>query len=224
MSTQTPAAGRPLIEILPESEVSWLRRAARWRTFQDGRMIHMRGDTRAGLSFIDKGCVRFGNPGTDGSYVVASTMGPGECFGEATLFADLPRTHEAVAVGAATIGMIKREVLLERLDASPVLARAMLTVVTSRLYGVLHVLDDAQRLTMPVRLAKHLLQVGAKGIVSLTQQQLADRLGVSRVTISKALTMLAEEDLINRGYGRILLRTGKLRNFVEARNTLLPIG
>jgi len=95
-----------LLDLLPENTLIALRERANHIVYKDGQLIHERGDLKPGLSIVHSGKVRFGNPGSDGSYVTTALFGEGHCFGEFTLFANLPRTHDAVAVGETVINQI----------------------------------------------------------------------------------------------------------------------
>lgn len=215
--------GPPLLSLLGPDDRRRLLKAATRRRFADGAMIHMRGDPDPGLSIIHEGRVRFGNPAPDGSYLVASVLGPGEIFGEATLFANSPRTHEAVAVGATTIDAISAQAFFPLLDASPALARALLQVATARLYGALEALDDVQRLPLATQLAKLLLSMAEDGVVHATQGEVAERAGVSRVSVGKALAALKESGLVATGYGAIRLDTDKTARYIAHRLALSPL-
>lgn len=223
-SKQEGAVGRPLLaELSPELTVRLIG-AGRKSHYRDGQLIHDRGDARPGLSLVLGGAVRFGNPGADGTYVETSTLGPGHCFGEATLFANLPRTHEARAVGATEVCQLTRNAFQKLMDDAPALARAMLVVTTTRLYAALDQLDDVRRLSLPVRAAKLLLYAEESGIVALNQTALAERAGVSRVSMGKALSKLQADGLIDLGYGRIAIcSVDAMRDWVAERNTVLPI-
>lgn len=175
--------------------------------YADQALIHARGDIKPGLSMVRSGAVRFGNAGTDGSYLVITVMGPGQCFGEFSLFADLPRTHDAVALGETVVDQISRAAFDAILAREPELSRIMLTAVTGRLHAATELIDDMRRLPLPVRTAKLIWQMtrtgGQGGAVHLTQSDLAFALGVSRVSAGKALARLRALGLVKPGYGQI---------------------
>jgi len=177
--------------------------------YADRALIHARGDIKPGLSMVRSGSVRFGNPGSDGSYIVITVMGPGQCFGEFSLFADLPRTHDAVAIGETVVDQISRAAFDAILDEEPELSRIMLTAVTGRLHAAMELIDDMRRLPLPVRAAKLIRQMaaatGRRDHIRCTQTELAFALGVSRVSSGKALGRLQALGLVEPGYGQIAI-------------------
>lgn len=196
--------------------------------YPDQTLIHARGDIKPGLSMVRSGAVRFGNPGRDGSYVVITVMGPGQCFGEFSLFADLPRTHDAVAIGETVVDQISRTAFDAILAAEPELSRIMLTEVTGRLHAAMELIDDMRRLPLPVRAAKLLWQMtqsaGGAGSLRLTQGDLAFALGVSRVSVAKALNRLRALGLVKPGYGQIdVPDAARLGRWVRAHAELAPL-
>ncbi|WP_375203933.1 Crp/Fnr family transcriptional regulator [Hyphococcus sp.] len=218
----------PLLSLLPEAIAARLSAAASVVEYDDGETIHSRGDAKPGLSIIRIGAVRFANPGADGSYVTTSILGEGHCFGEATLFARLPRAYDAIAVGETVIEQITKPRFDRIFDEEPDLARALVIAVTRRLYSVLDFLEDVRRLPLDVRTAKLIagMERSARheGVVECNQSDLAFTLGVSRVSIGKALARLQDEGLISLGYGSIEVSDRKsLHDWVAARLPVEPL-
>ena len=112
-------------------------------SYADRALVQWRGDARPGLSIVHDGAVQIGNPGLDGSFVVTSILGPGHCFGEMTLFGDLPRTHDAVAVGATVIDQVSPAAYERFAEANPPLTRAILAMMARRLHVLLEFADPA---------------------------------------------------------------------------------
>ncbi|WP_417483924.1 Crp/Fnr family transcriptional regulator [Maricaulis salignorans] len=196
--------------------------------YPDRALIHARGDIKPGLSMVRSGSVRFGNPGSDGSYIVITVMGPGQCFGEFSLFADLPRTHDAVAIGDTVVDQISRTAFDAILAEEPELSRIMLTAVTGRLHAAIEMIDDMRRLPLPVRTAKLIRQLaaasGRRDHARCTQSELAFALGVSRVSSGKALGRLRALGLVEPGYGEVVITDpARLSDWIRTHAELEPL-
>lgn len=193
-------------------------------SYADRALVQARGDARPGLSIIRDGAVQIGNPGLDGSFVITSILGPGHCFGEMTLFADLPRTHDAVARGATLIDHVSPAAYERFAEANPALTQAIMTMMARRLYVLLEFADDLRRLPLRVQLAKLLLATAGEDGVTATHEELAARFGVSRVAIGTALRGLEKEGLAKRRYGKVETPDrAALRRWIEERTMLAPI-
>ncbi|OYY72642.1 Crp/Fnr family transcriptional regulator [Sphingomonas sp. 28-63-12] len=217
-----------LTSLLPEDAAAALRRAATMMVYGDGALIYSRGDAHPGLSLVRTGAVQIGNPGIDGSFVVTSVLGPGQCFGEMTLFGQLPRTHDSVAVGQTVIDQLSPAAYAAVSAVHPAINQAILGMMARRIHALLEFSDDLRRLPLIVQLAKTLLRMapGAArgGEVLAKQEAIAATLGVSRVAIGTALATLEGQGLIQRGYGRVTIRDrNALQQWLAQRTMLAPI-
>lgn len=192
---------------LPEADAERVRRAAIVMRLNDGEMVHSRGDMRTGLSIVRSGLVRVGVYDREGNFIMASLLGPGQCFGEFTLFTDLPRTHDISAVGITEILQLPGRRFLDLCDAHPVLLRTLLGTSLGRVHILLEMLDALRRLPLPVRVAKTLLiltlTAGSASGFPCRQADLASTLGMSRMSLNKALRVLVDRKLVELGYGEI---------------------
>lgn len=196
-----------LVDALPADLRDALFAAGTPVRYQDGETIHHRGDATPGLSVVREGVVRMGNYTLEGDYIVTVHLTPGHCFGEFTLFAGVPRTHHAQALGETVVDQISKEAFDRVLANNQGFRQSLLAVVTTRLYAAMEFIEELRSLPLDVRLAKMLLRavpMGAdQGTITLTQDQLAGALGVTRVSINKSLRYFESEGLINRRYGKL---------------------
>ncbi len=217
-----------LLDILSPALAEKLNNSGKTYSYNDGELIQSRGDARPGVSIIAEGAVRIGNTGIDGSFITTAIFGPGQCFGEFTLFAGLPRTHEATAVGATLLRQIPGPEFLRLFDAEPELSHALLKISLARNHVLLEFFDDFRRLPLPVRLAKSLLTMSATAadpnLLRVRQEDLAFALGISRVSVGKVLQRLQRDGLIELGYRCIHLpEVEKLEQWVADRNVIIPL-
>ncbi len=197
----------PLLdELLPKTVAEQLKAGAKRAVYHHGQLIQTRGDTKSGLCIVREGAVRVGNQGKDGSYLTTSILTPGQCYGEFTLLAGLPRTHEMVAVGTTEIDEISKVRFLTLFDAEPKLAQALLRISLVRNHSLLEFMDDMRRLPLLVHVAKFVYQAaGGKSEINIRQEDLAFTFGVSRVSMGKVLKRLAALGHLRLGYGKIEL-------------------
>lgn len=219
------SAQSPTLQSLISADLdAKLTRAAKTTAYTDGQMIHSRGDSAPGLSIVRSGAVKVGNVGRDGSYLTTSILGVGQCFGEFTLLAGLPRTHDATSVSATVVDQVSGKSFMRLFEAEVELSRALLTIALRRTHGLLEFIDDMRRLALPVRIAKFLLHNSTTTELEVRQEELAFTFGVSRVSMGKVLKQLERAGLIKRGYGRIeILDRTLLAAWVEDRLVVTPL-
>lgn len=208
------------LHLLPQEIINKLTQAGSVQHFHDKQLIHSRGDYKPGLSLVLSGTVYAAVGDPDGRLLIAGMLGEGHCFGEFTLFAELPRTHDISAVGATEILQIPAGTFIALFDAEPKIAQALMKSTLLRMHLLLEILDAMRRLPLIPRTAKILLTMlyssGMLDYVPCKQSELADTLGVTRISLGKALKALQEKQLIKLGYGKIHFPdTHKFEQWVE---------
>jgi len=146
---------------------------------------------------------------TDGRELVINEMCAGDCFGEVALLTDSSRSTSAVAQEACRVLVIPRKEFLAAITSEPPLMRHMIYLLAQRLR------DGTQReralafLDAPTRLARILIELdraaSAKGYVTISQEDLAQRIGATRQTTAKVLGQWRRKGWIVTGRGRIVV-------------------
>lgn len=175
------------------------------RKFEDGAWIYQRGDASDGFWLIASGQAVLGRYGEEGAFTVYAVLGAGDLFGELAHFAGLERQVDAVADGSAELVWIAGAEVRRLLASEPDFALLLLHSLASQLRTALDRIEDDARLSLTARCGRRLADLAQEtdGRVALTQQDLADLLGASRVSVGKALAEFAAAGLIRRGYGWI---------------------
>ena len=205
-----PIYNHPLLPMLSENVRDALIAAGRTMTYSDGQFIHQRGEGSPGLSIILAGRVRFGIYAESGTYIQTRVLGAGHCFGEATLFADAPRAYDADALGDTKIIEVSKARFDDVLEQTPELANALLVTLTTRLYEALEFADDLRALSPELRILKLLRRLTHSGgfkdkAIPVRQIDIAYTLGLSRVSVGKALNTLQKQGKVRLGYREVAL-------------------
>ena len=222
------AKSATLNSLLPADVMTKILEAGTSKAYEDGELIQERGDTRQGISIVNSGRIVAGNIGLDGSFLISALLHPGECFGEFTLFAGLPRTQTLWAQGRTEITHISGNRFMSLYDEEPAIARALLTVTLLRNHEMMEFIDVLRRMSLAGRLAR-LLLTGVdtdaySGTIECRHEDLESMLGVSRVSVGKALKRLEADELVSLEYGRIhLLDIPRLKEWLASEDQLQPL-
>ncbi|MEE4245758.1 MAG: Crp/Fnr family transcriptional regulator [Kangiellaceae bacterium] len=177
------------------------------KSYSPNQLIHSRGQIKPGLSVVIDGLVMVGIGGKDGSYVPVTVLGPGESFGEFTLFADLPRTHDIYAYSDARVLQVTKSKFERFYQHDRSAADSLLKITLLRTHQLLEMHDALSRLPLPLRAMKLLLSLavtaGTIDHLTIRQSDISALMGVSRVSLGKVLQQLQEQQLIKLGYGKI---------------------
>ena len=206
----------PLFTALDEAAALSLRASMDTVKIAKGSILFKEGDDGEHLYVIVDGKLKLGTSSGDGRENLLSILGPGEMFGELSLFDPGPRTSTATAVTDAKLLSLSHEKVIPWLKQNPEVSLQLLTRLSQRLRRTNEAVGDLVFSDVPGRVAKALIDLGdrfgkttAEGLLvnhDLTQEELAQLVGASRETVNKALA-----DFAGRGWlkldGRSVLIT-----------------
>ena len=202
----------PLFNGLDDDSVRTLRRQTSEVKLSRGEHLFLEGQDGDRLYVVLDGKIKLTRAAVDGRENLWSVLGPGEMFGELSLFDPRPRTSTASAVTDATLAALAHDALRPWLLERPEVSMHMLQALARRLRRTNDVMADLIFTDVPGRVAKNLLdladrfgeQEGDRLHVhhDLTQEELAQLVGASRETVNKALA-----DFAARGWLQISARS-----------------
>lgn len=190
--------------ILSNNLLDALKAAGHKTAHQKGEVIHQAGDLATSLCIIVTGRVsgyRIDTMGRSGS---AYFLGPGAAFGLFPLLAKRRRSHNFEAIEPTVLIHVGYSEMWRLIDDDSEMRRRIFGYLCNRLSFLYDALDEERCLPVPMRLARRLIEFSDDaGDIDLTQQQLADQMGVSRVAIGNALRALFAMGFIKTGYRKI---------------------
>ncbi len=176
-----------------------------------GDILFREGQSGNSLYVIGEGKIKLGRSSSDGRENLVAILGPGEMFGELSLFDPGPRTMTATAVAETQLMALGNDSLTGLLTGRPEVAKALLAALAQRLRRTNEHLADLVFTDVPGRVAKALLDLAERfgrpvdsGVMvshDLTQEELAQLVGASRETVNKALA-----DFATRGWLKLEAR------------------
>jgi CRP/FNR family transcriptional regulator, cyclic AMP receptor protein len=202
----------PLFEGLDEENARTLRRQMTEVKLQRGEHLFLEGQSGDRLYVVLDGKIKLTRAAADGRENLLSVLGPGEMFGELSLFDPRPRTSSASAITEATLAALTHDALRPWLLEQPEVSMHMLQALARRVRREYDVTADLVFTDVPGRVAKNLLDLAERfgqeerdGLHvhhDLTQEELAQLVGASRETVNKALA-----DFAARGWLQISARS-----------------
>jgi CRP/FNR family cyclic AMP-dependent transcriptional regulator len=198
----------PLFAALDDEAADALRATMVQSEVPRGQVLFHEGDPGDRLYVIVEGKMKLGRASGDGRENLLAILGPGEMFGELSLFDPGPRNATGTAVADTVLLGLGNEDLTVWLSDRPDVARQLLRALARRLRRTNENLADLVFSDVPGRVAKALLDLserfgrptedGLRVAHDLTQEELAQLVGASRETVNKALA-----DFAHRGWLRL---------------------
>lgn len=205
----------PLFSALDEETADKLMRTMTPRRLARGDVVFHEGDPGDSLYVIVSGKIKLARTSADGRESLMSVLGPGEMFGELSLFDPGPRLSTAYVVSNSELISLGNDSLRSFLSGHPEVAIQMLAGMANRLRRTNEGISDLVFTDVPGRVAKALLdlsdrfgrrtEVGLLVAHDLTQEELAQLVGASRETVNKALADFAHRGWILLGAKAVTL-------------------
>jgi CRP-like cAMP-binding protein len=206
---RTPPSSHPLSEKaaflassdifghLPLAEVSELERLATVITSPPGRIFYRPGEKGTTLFLLSTGSVQLYYISQDGRKLITATLEAGASFGELPLFGQTLHTSFAETVTSAQLYIFNRQDIEYLVSQKPTIALGFLTTMTQRFTQLEAQLIDTTFRSTAARLATLLLQLAhtqddALVVDGFSHEELAERLGVYRETVSAVLRELKD--------------------------------
>ncbi len=199
-----------------------------WRTFASGRsvvrcpegyLIYLQQTEATCFYYLKRGRVKSFIQSENGDEKVLNVYQEGSLFGEASFFDELPRVSSAIALTPCEIVPIDREMVHAEIAKDPNLAMAMLKYLARTVRILSSHLDDMAFRPADWRLARHLLSLSPApdGSILCTQDEIADSISTSRVTVSRVLREFSKHGWLTTGYRSVVLLDRKaLEDFCQA--------
>lgn len=200
----------PLFSGLHRDELTKFAELTRERAYPKGSVILFQDDPGDSLFVLREGRVKVVLIGEDGREVILGVLEPGAHFGELALIDDQPRSAHVIAMDDAQLLVLRREDFRRRVEANPSVAWALLTELSRRLRRADQKIGGLVLLDVPGRIARLLIDLAdeADGTMiekALTHQTIAQMIGASRETVSRAMKEFQDQGLIRVERRRIAL-------------------
>ena len=201
----------PIFQGLDDAAANTLRLSMSPIKLRKGQSLFKEGDDGDHLYIVASGKIKLGTKSQDGRENLLMILGPGDMFGDLSLFDSGPRTSTATAVTEAKLLSLGQDKVIPWVKEHPEVSLHLLARLASRLRRTNEVVSDLVFSDVPGRVAKALIDLGLKFGVKkdegflvnhdLTQEELAQLVGASRETVNKALA-----DFAQRGWIRLEAR------------------
>lgn len=192
-----------------------LLRSARTVTVKQGRAVFEQGSPGDAAYLVVSGKVKISQQAGAGPSNVLAILGPGDVFGELSLFDGGARSASAHAVTAVTLRELDRDVLDELLHTHFDVATWLIRQLARRLRRATDAASDLVFSDVPARTAQVLLALAEQfgrdddGVVlidhGLTQLELAQLTGARRESVNKSLA-----SFVARGWISVASRSARI--------------
>ncbi len=205
----------PPINLLDQSQRTWLVARSHPISLPKGARVYMAGDREDEVCLLISGLIKTGGISIESHEYVLQFVTPGEYFGEAGLFGDVPPDEFAEAVEPSVVIAFATQAMRRMMDNVPTFGYEMMQLFYLRQSRKEKRLKELLFASNKDRLIHVLLDLGEQfgsacsdGVqlnIHLSHQELASMIGCVRETVSLALCSLRDEGLLQIGRRELIL-------------------
>jgi CRP/FNR family cyclic AMP-dependent transcriptional regulator len=196
----------PIFSELSEPDVATLARVATRRRYPKDTVVFFENEEGDFFFMILEGRIKVTILGDDGREIILSVLGPGDFFGEMALLDNEPRSATAIAVEESELLSLHRTDFQNVIADNNAIMRALIKILTARLRKANHQISTLALLDVYGRVARVMLDMakeegkrlkdGRIAFRRATHQEIANRIGTTRETVTRMLKDLERHALI----------------------------
>lgn len=214
----------PLFKNLTDYEIEPILNIAKNRTYRQGTHIFMQGDPLTNVYFIYSGKVKIYRTDVHGREQIVNVLKAGEMFPHQGFFRDDDYPAHAEVIQDSILIYIPIKSFEQFLITNPEICIKIFRVLGNKLVDLQNRLEEKmlyntyeQIILLLIRLSKnHGEQINAEQVritTQFTNRDLANMIGSSRETVSRTLTQLKKQDLVEiDSSGDLILNINKLKD------------
>jgi CRP/FNR family transcriptional regulator, cyclic AMP receptor protein len=208
MSDLSSEGTPPAFSVPPEVDALLLG-ASRIRTMVRSEAVFAQGSEPLGMFRVIQGTLRVNSLYASGRQIFLAQLTPGDWFGEVPLLDGLPRTYDVRAVSQANIAVLPASAFWQIIESRPDVLLAITRLICARFRMALDWAGNAILDPLPVRLANRLVSLvsplgdGKTPCLKVSQENIAQQLGVSRQSVNRQLRIWESEGVLSIRYGAL---------------------
>jgi CRP/FNR family cyclic AMP-dependent transcriptional regulator len=197
----------PIFSELSEADIASLGRLTSRRTCPKDTVVFFENEEGDSFFMIVDGRIKVTILGDDGREVILSVLGRGDFFGEMALLDNEPRSATAIAVEDTELLSLHRNDFQSVLTDNRSIMLALIKILTARLRRANHQISTLALLDVYGRVARVIvdtardegkrLKDGRIAFRRATHQEIANRIGTTRETVTRMLKDLERQGLIH---------------------------
>jgi CRP/FNR family cyclic AMP-dependent transcriptional regulator len=197
----------PIFSELTDADFSSLAKVANRRRYPKDSVVFFENEQGDFFFMILEGRIKVTILGDDGREVILSLLGSGDFFGEMALLDNEPRSATAIAVEDSELLSLHRNDFQSVLSDNRSITTGLIKVLTARLRRANHQISTLALLDVYGRVARVIVDMareegrrlkdGRIAFRRATHQEIANRIGTTRETVTRMLKDLERQGMIH---------------------------
>jgi CRP/FNR family transcriptional regulator, cAMP and macrophage regulator len=194
--------GRPELAPLDPDDIDELGALLQEEHFPAGATIFGVGDAPTRVAIVRSGAVEMSCV-LNGRRVVVQILRPGDVVGDVALLLRMTSPYDGVALQDTVLLTVDSLQFYRLLEKRPRLARRWMVSISSRMISYQSRLLELLAGGLEAQIASVLVRRADRGVVTLSQSNLAELVGGRRTSVNRVLKRLEEQQLVRVRYGQV---------------------
>jgi CRP/FNR family cyclic AMP-dependent transcriptional regulator len=197
----------PIFAELERDDIDALAKLAARRRYPKDGVVFFENEEGSSFFMIVEGRIKVTILGDDGREIILSVLSSGDFFGEMALLDNEPRSATAIAVEDSELLVLNRSDFESAVADNSRVMQALIKTLTARLRKANHQISTLALLDVYGRVARVILEMaredgrrlrdGSIAFRRATHQEIANRIGTTRETVTRMLKDLQRQGLIH---------------------------
>lgn len=199
----------PAFMKLSRTEIDAIARLVEHRDYPNQEIIFREGDPTDRLIILRRGKVKLIRYGQEGEEIVLDIMTPGDIHGGDELFSTQRQKETAVTMSPVGICLISYERIKELIMEQPRIGIKIMEYLSLKLdqsHALLEIISTRDTMKKLVMFLLERRQRTGSDQLELTQSDIGNSIHLTKETVNRKLSELAESGLITKGHGWIQLK------------------
>lgn len=217
----------PVFADLPDAQLKDIYQITTERKYRKGSVIFLEGEQGEGFHYLQSGKVKIVKMTDDGREHIINILSPGDLFAEVLLFNNRDYPATAIAVEDSKVGVIKNTDLERLILGNNLLALQLIKALSQRLLFAQQKIKNLALHDVTARTAETLLRLGTEHgrilpngqieiTLDLSRQDLASLVGTTRETVTRTLSSLKKDKIIDFDIHKItIIEPNKLKRLFQ---------
>lgn len=217
----------PVFAGLPEEQLRQIHSYTVERSYRKGMVVFLEDEPGEGFHYLISGKVKIVKMTDDGREHIIKILRPGDVFAEVLLFNNRPYPASAIAVEESRVGVIRNSDLEKLVLKNNLLALQLIKALSQRLLYAQQKIKNLALHDVLARTAETLLRLGHEHgkvrpdgqlelTIDLSRQDLASLVGTTRETVTRTLSSLKRDKVVDfDGQRLVILNPKKLSSYTQ---------
>lgn len=199
----------PYFDQMEESSLAKVAESLSLRLFERGETLFLEDDPCAGLHILERGCVKLYRLSPQGrQYIVRLCLEQQDTFNEVSVFDGSGNPVNAEAIEPSRVWVVEPGTIRGMVATHPDFAQKVINNLGGNLRMLVRAVSEMAFYQVTHRLARLISQMpgeegAGEGVLHLTQEQMAARLGTVREVVARSLRELERSGAIRTENRRI---------------------